>query len=218
MNIPKRMAGAVIHALQGGVVPRIGLQYIAVGRDREITALLNDISVAADGGAAFRFISGKYGSGKSFLLQTVRNYAMDKGFAVCDADLSPERRLTGSNGQGLGLYRELMQNLSTKTSPDGGAISLMLDRWINGIRTRIAAESGLELTDPQFHERVEREIFAVVDTLSAMTHGFDFADLLRRYYRAFVEDDAETKGKVVKWFRGEYTTKTEAKNELGVNI
>lgn len=218
MKIPKRMAGAVIHALQGGVVPRIGLQYIAVGREKEIEALLNDINVVADGGAAFRFISGKYGSGKSFLLQTIRNYAMDRGFAVCDADLSPERRLTGSNGQGLGLYKELMQNLSTKTSPDGGAVALVLDRWINGIRTRLAASTGLELTDPAFHAQVEKEIFAVVDTLSTMVHGFDFAALLRLYYQSFVNDDAEMKGKVVKWFRGEYQTKTEAKNELGISI
>ena len=218
MTIPKRMAGAVIHALQGGVVPRIGLQYIAVGREKEIEALLHDIGVISDGGASFRFISGKYGSGKSFLLQTIRNYAMDKGFAVCDADLSPERRLQGANGQGLATYKELMQNLSTKTKPDGGALTLILDRWINGIRTNVAAESGLELTDPEFHKQVEKQIFQVVDTLSALVHGFDFATLLKLYYRSFVEDDAETKAKVIKWFRGEYQNKTEAKADLGVSI
>ena len=218
MNIPKRMAGAVIHALQGGVVPRIGLQYIAVGREKEIEALLHDIEVMADGGASFRFISGKYGSGKSFLLQTIRNYAMDRGFAVCDADLSPERRLQGTNGQGLATYKELMQNLSTKTKPDGGALSLILDRWINGIRTGIAAETGLELTDPEFHKQVEKKIYQTVDLLSGLVHGFDFAALLRIYYQSFVNDDAETKAKVIKWFRGEYQNKTEAKNELGVSI
>ena len=218
MNIPKRMAGAVIHALQGGVVPRIGLQYIAVGREKEIEALLHDIEVMADGGASFRFISGKYGSGKSFLLQTIRNYAMDRGFAVCDADLSPERRLQGTNGQGLATYKELMQNLSTKTKPDGGALSLILDRWINGIRTGIAAETGLELTDPEFHKQVEKKIYQTVDLLSGLVHGFDFAALLRIYYQSFVNDDAETKAKVIKWFRGEYQNKTEAKNGLGVSI
>lgn len=218
MTIPKRMAGAVIHALQGGVVPRIGLQYIAVGREKEIEALLSDINVIADGGAAFRFISGKYGSGKSFLLQTIRNYAMDRGFAVCDGDLSPERRLSGSNGQGLATYKELIQNLSTKTKPDGGALPLILDRWINSVRTQAAAESGLELTDPAFHKLVEQRIFTVVDSLNSMVHGFDFAMLLRLYYQSFVNDDAETKAKVIKWFRGEYQTKTEAKNDLGVNI
>ena len=218
MNIPKRMSAAVIHALQGGVVPRIGLQYIAVGREKEIEALLHDINTAAEGGAAFRFISGKYGSGKSFLLQTVRNYAMDRGFAVCDADLSPERRLAGSGGQGLATYKELMQNLSVKTKPDGGALTLILDKWINGIRTAVAAETGLSLTDDAFHRQVEQRIYAVVDTLNAMVHGFDFATLLKIYYQSFVSDDGETKAKVVKWFRGEYQNKTEAKTELGVSI
>ena len=218
MKIPKRMAGAVIHALQGGVVPRIGLQYIAVGREKEIEALLSDINVTADGGAAFRFLSGKYGSGKSFLLQTIRNYAMDRGFAVCDADLSPERRLSGSGGQGLATYKELLQNLSTKTRPDGGALPLILDKWINGIRTKIASETGLSLTDNAFHTAVEKEIFAVVDTLSGMVHGFDFASILRLYYQAFVNDDTETKAAVIKWFRGEYQNKTEAKQALGVSI
>ena len=218
MNIPKRMAGAVIHALQGGVVPRIGLQYIAVGREKEIEALLSDINTAADGGAAFRFLSGKYGAGKSFLLQTVRNYAMDRGFAVCDADLSPERRLSGSGGQGLATYKELMKNLSVKTRPDGGALPLILEKWLNGIRTKIAAETGLSLTDSAFHRAVEQEIYAVVDTLSGMVHGFDFAAILRLYYQAFVNDNPEIKGAVIKWFRGEYQNKTEAKQALGVNI
>ena len=218
MKIPKRMAGAVIHALQGGVVPRIGLQYIAVGREKEIEALLSDINVTADGGAAFRFLSGKYGSGKSFLLQTIRNYAMDRGFAVCDADLSPERRLSGSGGQGLATYKELMQNLSTKTRPDGGALPLILDKWLNGIRTKVAAETGLSLTDNAFHTAVEKEIYAVVDTLSSMVHGFDFATILRLYYLGFVNDNADLKGAVIKWFRGEYQNKTEAKQALGVNI
>ncbi|MCQ2416232.1 MAG: ATP-binding protein [Oscillospiraceae bacterium] len=218
MKIPKRMAGAVIHALQGGVVPRIGLQYIAVGREKEIEALLNDIEVMADGGASFRFISGKYGSGKSFLLQTIRSYAMDRGFAVCDADLSPERRLSGSNGQGLATYKELMQNLSTKTKPDGGALTLILDKWINGIRSVVAAESGLELTDPAFHKQVEKKIYHVIDSLSTLVHGFDFATILKLYYQAFINDDMALKACVIKWFRGEYQTKTEARNDLGVSI
>lgn len=218
MNIPKRIAGAVIHALQGGVVPRIGLQYIAVGREREIEALLSDIGVMSEGGATIRFLSGKYGSGKSFLLQTIRNYAMERGFAVCDADLSPERRLQGANGQGLATYKELMQNLSTKTKPDGGALTLILDKWIDGIRTKTAAETGLALTDPAFHAQVRRQIYAVISSLQEMVHGFEFAALLEKYYQAFLDDNAELKASIIKWFRGEYQNKTEAKAALGVNI
>ncbi len=218
MKIPKRIAATLINSLKGGVVPRIGLPYITVGRENEINALLHDVDIIADGGASFRFIMGKYGSGKSFLLQTIRNYVMDRNFVVCDADLSPERRLQGTKGQGLATYKELIRNISTKTRPEGGALTLILDRWINAVQTETAAESDLTPDSPKFEKAVEKKIYAVVNSLNEMVHGFDFSRLLTLYYRAFAEGDDETKGKVVKWFRGEYATKTEAKSELGVNI
>ena len=135
-RVPKRIAQTRINSLKGGVVPRTGLPYITVGRKNEIEALLHDVDIVSEGGASFRFIVGKYGSGKSFLLQTIRNYVMDKGFIVADADLSPERRLQGTKGQGLATYRELISNLSTKTKPEGGAVTLLREaesflwRWI----------------------------------------------------------------------------------------
>ncbi|MGN0609905.1 MAG: ATP-binding protein [Oscillospiraceae bacterium] len=218
MKIPKRIASAVINSLKGGVVPRIGLPYIAVGRENEINALLHDVDIIADGGAAFRFIVGKYGSGKSFLLQTIRNYVMDRNFVVLDADLSPERRLQGTKGQGLATYKELIRNMSTKTRPEGGALTLILDRWISGVQNETAAESGLSPDDVGFSALVEKKIFAVINSLNEMVHGFDFARLLTLYYRSYINGDDEKKSMVVKWFRGEYTNKTEARAELGVNI
>ena len=218
MKIPKRIASAVINSLKGGVVPRTGLPYITVGRETEIDALLHDVDIIADGGATFRFISGKYGSGKSFLLQTIRSHVMDRNFVVVDADLSPERRLQGTKGQGLATYKELIRNMSTKTRPDGGALTLILDRWISGIQSETASESGLSPEQPEFGRSVEKKIYEVINTLNEMVHGFDFAKLLTIYYRASVEGNDEEKAKVVKWFRGEYVNKTEAKSELGVNI
>lgn len=218
MKIPKRIAASLMNALKGGVVPRIGLPYIAVGRKAEIDALLHDVAIIADGGATFRFIVGKYGSGKSFLLQTIRNYVMDKNFVVADADLSPERRLQGTKGQGLATYKELIRNLATKTRPEGGALTLILDRWISSVQSDTAAERGLSPDEAAFEQAVEKRIYAVVSALEEMVHGFDFARLLTLYYRASRQGEEETKAKVVKWFRGEYATKTEAKAELGVNI
>lgn len=218
MKIPKRIASVVINSLKGGVVPRIGLPYITVGRETEIAALLHDVDIIADGGASFRFIVGRYGSGKSFLLQTIRAYCMDRGFVVADADLSPERRLQGTKGQGLATYKELIRNMSTKTRPEGGALTLILDRWISSVQAETAAQSGLSVQDVGFASLVERRIFAVISALNEMVHGFDFAKLLTIYYRAYLAGDDESKAKVVKWFRGEYATKTEARAELGVNI
>ena len=218
MKIPKRIASAVINSLKGGVVPRVGLPYITVGRETEINALLHDVDIIAEGGASFRFIVGKYGSGKSFLLQTIRNYVMDRNFVVVDADLSPERRLQGTKGQGLATYKELIRNMSTKTRPEGGALTLILDRWISGIQSETAMETGLSVGDPSFAKAVEKKIYEVIYSLNEMVHGFDFAKLLTIYYQSYIHADDESKAKVVKWFRGEYTNKTEARSELGVNI
>ena len=218
MNIPKRIASALINSLKGGVVPRVGLPYITVGRKEEIEALVHDIDIVSQGGASFRFIAGRYGSGKSFLLQTVRNYAMDRGFAVMDCDLSPERRLHGTKGQGLATYRELVRNLSTKTRPDGGALTLILERWISSVQSAGVAQNGVSPQSEGFRELVDREIYRVVGALSELVHGFDFARLLSLYYKAYLDGDDQLKANVIKWFRGEYSSKSEARAELGVNI
>ncbi len=225
-RIPRRIAQAVIGSLKGGVVPRIGLPYITVGRKAEIDALLADVDIIQEGGASFRFIVGRYGSGKSFLLQTIRNYVMDRNFVVMDADLSPERKLTGTKGQGLATYRELIGNLATKTKPEGGALSLVLDRWISGIQMQVQAEiaqaaAGTYATDPsspEFSAKVREKIRTVVNSVSGLVHGFDFARLLTLYFEAWHSQDDDQKAKVLKWFRGEYPNRTEAKQDLGVNV
>ena len=218
MKIPRRIAQTLMNSLKGGVVPRVGLQYVTVGRAAEIDALLRDVEIIADGGASFRFIMGKYGSGKSFLLQTIRNYVMAKNFVVLDADLSPERRLQGTRGQGLATYKELIRNMSTKTKPEGGALSLILDRWISNVQQEVLEESGCSMTDPALPKLVEKKIASVIYALNEMVHGFDFARLLTLYYQAHISGDDEIKAKVLKWFRGEYNTKTEARQELDINI
>lgn len=217
-KVPRRIAQTVLNSLKGGVVPRVGLPYITVGRKSEIEALLHDVDILEEGGASFRFIVGRYGSGKSFLIQTIRNYIMDRGFIVADADLSPERRLQGTRGQGLATYRELISNLSTKTKPEGGALTLVLDRWISGVQSQALQETGLEPGSPALTQAVDQKIVAVTSAVSELVHGFEFAKLLSLYYHAYVEGEEEKKQQVARWFRGEYATKREAKEELGVNI
>lgn len=213
--VPKRIANIIMGALKGGVVPRVGLEYITVGRTLEIEALLHDIDIIADGGATFRFIVGKYGSGKSFLLQTIRNYATAKGFAVVDADLSPERRFAGTRGQGLATYRELIRNLSVKSKPDGGALPLVLEKWISGILSEAAQQFAPDTVE--FERRVEQRIFQITSNLEGMVNGFEFAKAILAYWRAYQADDPLAKSNVLKWFRGEYASRREAKEELGIN-
>ena len=217
-KVPRRIGQTILNSLKGGVVPRIGLPYIAVGRKNEIEALLHDVEIISEGGASFRFIVGRYGSGKSFLIQTIRNYVMDKGFIVADADLSPERRLQGTRGQGLATYRELISNLSTKTKPEGGALTLVLDRWISSMQAATMQETGLDADNEALSKAVDSRIRDTIMAISEMVHGFEFAKLLSIYYHAYLDGDDEKKAKVVKWFRGEYSLKKEAKEDLGVNI
>ena len=217
-KVPRRIAQAVLNSLKGGVVPRIGLPYITVGRKNEIEALLHDVDIISEGGASFRFIVGRYGAGKSFLIQAIRNYVMDKGFIVCDADLSPERRLQGTHGQGLATYRELISNLATKTKPEGGALTLVLDRWISAVQTEALKETGLPAGDPALAAAVDRKILDITSEISELVHGFEFAHLISLYYHAYLDGDDAQKAQVVRWFRGEFSLKREAKEALGVNI
>ena len=215
-QVPARIANILINALKGGVVPRAGLEYITVGRAREISAILHDIDMIEEGGASFRFIVGKYGSGKSFLLQTIRNHAAARGFAVVDADLSPERRFAGTRGQGLATYKELIQNLSTKAKPDGGALPLILEKWISGIQMTVKTTTALE--GAEFEAEVERQIYEVAGSLEGMVNGFEFARAVALYWKAYKEDDAALKSNVLRWFRGEYPSRKEAREDLGINF
>ena len=215
-QVPNRIANILINALKGGVVPRVGLEYITVGRTQEIAAILHDIEMIEEGSASFRFIVGKYGSGKSFLLQTIRNYATAKGFVVVDADLSPERRFAGTKAQGLATYKELIQNLSTKSKPDGGALPLILEKWISGIQATVKAQP--DVSEDEFDDLVERQIYAVASSLEGMVNGFEFAKAVVTYWKAYKQDDTAMKSNVLRWFRGEYPSRKEAKDDLGINF
>ena len=216
VKVPRRIAAVILNSLKGGVVPRIGLPYITVGREIEIQALLHDLDLIADGGASFRFLVGRYGSGKSFLIQTIRTHSMGENFVVADADLSPERRLQGGQGQGLATYRELIRNLSTKTRPEGGALALVLDRWVKNIQRKAAEECGSS-SGTVYAQKFHGVLETFLDPLCELVHGYDFSAVLKKYAFAFAEEDAEAKAYVVKWLRGEYRTKTEVRRELGVN-
>lgn len=217
-NIPKRISTAILNSFGSGVVPRVGLEYVAVGRKEEVAALLGDLQNVADGGASFRFVVGRYGSGKSFMLQLIRNYALDRDFVVADADLGPERRLAGSDGSGVATYRELLRNVSTKTRSDGGALAPILERWISNIQAQVIGELKLRPDDPKFGDAVEMKIVEIVNAMEGMVHGFDFAAVISTYWRGHRQGEQGLKDNALRWLRGEFTTKTEAREALGVRV
>ena len=212
-RIPKRILGTLLSSVSAGVVPRSGAPYIAIGRVEEIASLTDDLNRVAEGEGATRFIVGRYGSGKSFLIQLMRGYATDRGFVTADCDLSPERRLSGVGG--LATYRELMRNLSCKASPDGGAPPTIIGRWYSDASERLVRR-GMSPSAADFHECVTREIIKDSRSLESCVGGFDFALVVSEYCRAFGEGDEEKMSACLRWLRGEYGNKTEARRATGL--
>jgi hypothetical protein len=205
-QIRPRERDAVLNTLRTGTVPRIGQHLIQVGRAREIETLLADIERIADGGAAFRFVIGEYGAGKSFFLQLVRAVAMEKKLVVATADLNPSRRLHATSGQAKSLYAELMRNLSTRTKPDGGALAGVVEKFI-ATAMQEAKAAGVP---------TEQVLRAKLEQLTELTNGYDFADVIAAYCRGFEEGNEQLKTDAVRWLRGEFATKTDARAALGV--
>ncbi|UJB64154.1 ATP-binding protein [Acidovorax sp. YS12] len=208
MNAPIRPKerDAVVQSLRAGVVPRTGQHLIQVGRIREIETLVSDMVRVADGGSSFRLVIGEYGAGKTFFLNLVRSIAMEKKLVVASADLNPDRRLHASGGQARSLYAELMRNLATRTKPEGGALGGIVEKFI--ATAKAEAKEGGRSTEDVIRHKLEH--------LTELVNGYDFADVIAAYYRGFEEGNEQLKSDAVRWLRGEFTTKTDAKAALGV--
>ncbi len=217
-GISRTTAATILNSLKSGVVPRTGLEYITVGRKSEIQALLQDVSIIEQGGAAFRFIEGKYGSGKTFLMHALRNHVMEKNFVVTDVELSVDRRLIGNKGQGLSTYRELIRNMATHACPDNGALQLILDKWIGALENEVVQFEGLVPGHEVFDVRVSQKIYKITSSMEERVNGFDFGKVLASYYKGHRTGDMELQKKALRWLCGEYRTRTEAKTDLGVNL
>lgn len=197
---------AVMQSLRAGVVPRSGQHLIQVGRTREIETLVSEIDRIADGGSGFRMIIGEYGAGKTFFLNLIRSVAMEKKLVVAAADLNPDRRLHASGGQARSLYAELMRNLSTRAKPDGGALGGIVEKFI------ATAKAEAKATE----QSTESVIRQKLNHLTELVNGYDFADVIAAYWRGFEEGNEQLKSDAVRWLRGEFTTKSDARHALGV--
>lgn len=205
-NIRPRERSAIIQSLRAGVTPRIGLEYIQVGRVNEVKALIEDLDNIEQGGSAFRIIIGDFGAGKSFFLQLIRYIALEKGMVVINADMSPDRRLFASNGQARSLYKELARNLATRAHPEGNAMIPLVEKFITEQR-RVAEAEGKD---------VERVIKDKLNSLSELVDGYDFAQVIATYWKAYNEGNEDLKNNVIRYLRGEYTSRADARRDLGV--
>ena len=205
-RIKRRERDTIIQALRAGVVPRLGLQHIQVGRVREIEELVRDVERIGEGGAAIRFVIGEYGSGKTFFLNLIRLVALEKGMVVVSADMAPDRRLHATGGQARSLYAEMTRNASTRTKPDGGAMASIVERFAS------QSVRAAETTDRQPGEVIREKLAHLED----LTGGYDFATVVSRYWEGFETGDEELKSAALRWLRAEYSTRTDARKALGV--
>lgn len=205
-RLKPRERDAIIQALRAGVVPKLGLRHIQVGRVREINELVKDMDRIATGGAAIRFVIGEYGSGKTFFMNLIRLVALEKGLVVMFADLAPDRRLHATGGQARGLYAEMARNLSTRTKPDGGALASVVERFVS--QAHLDAEAQDVPTETAIRERLEH--------FEELTGGFEFAEVIRRYWEGHETGDDDLKSAALRWLRGEFATRTDARKALGV--
>lgn len=205
-QVKRRERDSIIQALRAGVVPKLGLRHIQVGRAREIEELVRDIERIGEGGAAIRFIIGEYGSGKTFFLNLIRLIALEKGMVVLSADMAPDRRLYATGGQSRSLYAEMARNISTRTKPEGGAMASIVERFAS------QAVRAAEMNDREPGEMIREKLAH----LEELTGGYDFATVIARYWEGFETGDEELKSAVLRWLRAEYATRTDARKALGV--
>ncbi len=205
-TIRTRERDAIIRSLHAGVTPRTGLQHIQVGRAKEVAAIVKDIDSVIDGASNFRLIIGNYGSGKSFFMQLAKTVALEKGLVAISADLSPERRIFATGGQARNLYRELVKNMATRSSPEGNALSSVVEKFISEARS-IAETENCE---------VSTVIKKSLNELQQLVGGYDFAQVIDAYWRGYDQDNEQLKSDAIRWLRGEFSTKTEARKALGV--
>lgn len=205
-SIRPRDRDTVLQALTAGVVPRVGLRHIQVGRNREIAALVQDIDRVADGGAAIRFVIGEYGAGKTFFLNLVRLIALERRCVTIGADLAPDRRIHATGGQARGLYAEAVRNMATRTKPEGGALTSIVERFVTECVRE--AEGGGASVEHAIDERLR--------PLQEHVGGHDYATVLKTYWRASEDGDEALKAAALRWLRAEYPTRTEARQALGV--
>jgi hypothetical protein len=216
-NIKPKEAAAIIKSLTDGVVPGIGIQHIAVGRTREINSVVSELNDVKNGLSTVKFWIGDYGSGKSFMLHLIKTVALKQKFVVSKADFTPTNRLYSNDGKAVALYASIMDNLSIQTRPEGGALPVLLEKWIEQVVTETAKENSVSLTeirDEQYLELIQGNITKNVNTITE-TGGFDFAMVIMKYYKGYMEGNDQLRRNALKWLKGEYHSKLEARQDLG---
>ena len=217
-NIKPKEATAIINSLLGGVVPKLGVQHITVGRSEEINAFVKALDDVKNGHSMVKFWIGDFGSGKSFMLHLLNTVALKQKFVVANADFTPDNRLYSNDGKGVALYASIMDNISIQTKPEGGALPTLMEKWIESVITQTAEQNAIPLADirnDQYQSLIQNNIMKTINSLTDVG-GFDFGTVVTKYYEGYIKDQEQLRRNALRWLKGEYKTKTEARQDLGV--
>ncbi len=217
-NMKPKEASSIINSLIGGVVPKIGVQHITVGRSEEIEAFVKALEDVKNGQSMVKFWIGDFGSGKSFMLHLLNTVAMKQKFVVANADFTPDNRLYSNDGKGVALYTAIMDNIAIQTKPEGGALPTLMEKWIEQVITKTAQDNSIPLTavrNEEYLSLIQTNIMKTINELSDVG-GFDFGMVVMKYYVGYIKEDEQLRRNAIKWLKGEYNTKTEARQDLGV--
>jgi hypothetical protein len=217
-NIKPKEATAIINSLTGGVVPKTGIQHITVGRSDEIKAVLSSLEDVKNGHNIVKFWIGDFGSGKSFMLHLLNTIAMKQRFVVSNVDFTPENRLYSNDGKAVALYTAIMDNVAIQTKPEGNALPTLLEKWMEQSIIKTAETNNVPLAEIRHEQYLNLIQSGIIKTVNEITDvgGFDFATVIIKYYRGYMEGDDQLRRNALKWMKGEYHTKTEARQDLGV--
>jgi hypothetical protein len=217
-NIKPKEATSIINSLIGGVVPKSGIQHITVGRSDEINAFINALEDVKNGNSIVKFWIGDFGVGKSFMLHLLNTVALKQKFVVANADFTPENRLYSNDNKAVALYSALIDNIAIQTRPDGGALPTLLEKWIEQVILKTAEENNIPLTvirSEEYLNLIQSEIMKTINNITDVG-GYDFGTVVMKYYEGYIKDDEQLRRNAIKWLKGEYRTKTEARQDLGV--
>ena len=219
-RINPKEASIIIKSLEGGVVPNLGVQHLLVGRNREVEEVIKILDNVADGESDIRFWVGDFGSGKSFMLATIEQIALQKNFVVSKLDLNPSRRFYATDRKAVALYTEIIDNIKTKTLKSGNVLSSIIEEWLNQIFSRVSEDLNVEISEileGEYQKEVTNEILNIIGDFSAVGLSYEFAQSIVMFYEGFINDNRLLKTNAIRWLRGDITTKTEAKKELSIN-
>ncbi|HCH32411.1 MAG TPA: ATP-binding protein [Oceanospirillaceae bacterium] len=205
-HVSSMQSDQVLKSLRAGVVPADHIDLIQVGRAGEQATLAKDILHISKGGSSVRFVTGAYGTGKTFIGELTRQQGIKQGLVVASAALSPDKRLQARTGETRNLYSALVRSFSTKARPDGTALVNIVERFI----LTTLREAHVNNVGPEQH------IAFRLGDFEELAGGFDFIKVIQRYWLGLENQDEALKSTALRWLRGEFSSLTDARAALGV--